>query len=201
MKIKPISILFLSFFLCIPSLTTQEEVISSNKQIVLGFIKELADSLSIYPTNRYLHLKISTHSLSEFVESIIIERLSAKEFKFFTFQCDSCTNIQLTIRKFDINYKRIIKEKPTNFIIRKVELEVVSLIKEPNSDIKPLLFVETYNDTINFENFDIVEKDGIPFTGKKPKEPENFLKKYIEPIVIIGSTALGVLLFFTIRSK
>jgi hypothetical protein len=63
-------------------------------------------------------------------------------------------------------------------------------------------------DTFNFTNIDTVAVDKVstleniafPFTlGELPPEP--FFPSLLEPIVAIGSAAVAVILFFTVRSK
>lgn len=55
-------------------------------------------------------------------------------------------------------------------------------------------------DTIDAENVGSLENSAYPFTrGKLPAEP--FLSGILEPAIVIGTAALAVILFFTIRSK
>jgi hypothetical protein len=85
--------------------------------------------------------------------------------------------------------------------VRGVELDIITLLKNSDASVVSINFKKSFSDTLTFNDIDVVERDGTPFTAPRPKEPENFLKKYFEPIVVIGSTALAILLFFTIRSK
>lgn len=55
-------------------------------------------------------------------------------------------------------------------------------------------------DTIKAENVVSLENSAYPFTrGKLPAEP--FFSGILEPAIVIGTAALAVILFFTIRSK
>ncbi len=61
-------------------------------------------------------------------------------------------------------------------------------------------FKYAFNDSIKYEEINSIENDSYPFTkGDVPSEP--FFSGLFEPIVAIGTTALAVILFFTIRSK
>ena len=61
-------------------------------------------------------------------------------------------------------------------------------------------FSYSLNDTIRFDEVAYVENESYPFTkGELPAEP--FLSGLLEPIVALSTTALAVILFFTIRSK
>ncbi len=61
-------------------------------------------------------------------------------------------------------------------------------------------FSFSFNDTIKFDEINLVENNSFEFTkGKIPAEP--FFSSLFEPIVAVGTAALAVILFFTIRSK
>lgn len=61
-------------------------------------------------------------------------------------------------------------------------------------------FNYTFQDTVNFDSINTIENSSYPFTqGKLPAEP--FFPGILEPVVAIGTAALVVILFFTIRSK
>jgi hypothetical protein len=55
-------------------------------------------------------------------------------------------------------------------------------------------------DTVNVDSVSALENSAYPFTqGKLPAEP--FFSGILEPVVAVGTAALAVILFFTIRSK
>lgn len=55
-------------------------------------------------------------------------------------------------------------------------------------------------DTVKTEDIESLENTAYAFTrGKLPAEP--FFSSILEPVVVIGTAALAVILFFTIRSK
>jgi hypothetical protein len=61
-------------------------------------------------------------------------------------------------------------------------------------------FNYSFIDTVKFDDVKNLENPAYPFTqGKLPSEP--FFSGLLEPVVIVGSAALAVILFFTIRSK
>lgn len=200
MKIK-IAALLPFFFFCICLIFPQEQLPPTNKEVLISFLNELSDTLIKNVPPKTMQLHIFRDSLSDLVESIIVSKLSNFGYRFQLSTCDTCSILQIAIENYKINYKRLIRERPTQLIFRKIEFNVVSLYKEPNLGIAPIIYNKIFSDTITTEFIDYVEREGSPFAGKKPKEPENFLKKYFEPIIIIGSSALAIFLFFTIRSK
>jgi hypothetical protein len=61
-------------------------------------------------------------------------------------------------------------------------------------------FEITRLDTIKVEDIKYLDNDSFPFTkGTIPPEP--FLSGLAEPLIAIGTAAVVVVLFFTIRSK
>ena len=61
-------------------------------------------------------------------------------------------------------------------------------------------FTFTSVDTINVNDVDKVENRSFPFTGGE-LPPEPFFSSILEPLVAVGAAAIGVLLFFSVRSK
>ncbi len=66
------------------------------------------------------------------------------------------------------------------------------------------IFTEEFNyalqDTVKTDSISSLENSGYPFTqGKLRAEP--FFSGILEPVIAVGTAALAVILFFTIRSK
>jgi hypothetical protein len=58
----------------------------------------------------------------------------------------------------------------------------------------------TYTDTVSIDDVKVIENPSFPFTqAEVPSEP--FFSSLFEPAIAIGSAALAIILFFTIRSK
>jgi len=61
-------------------------------------------------------------------------------------------------------------------------------------------FEFTKIDTVKVEDINSLENPAFPFT-QASVPPEPFLSGIAEPIIAIGTAALAVVLFFTIRSE
>ncbi len=84
------------------------------------------------------------------------------------------------------------------FIPRKISLKGNYLIKTNSASYKEFNF--SFKDTIRYDEINDVENESFPFTkGDVPSEP--FFSGLFEPVVAIGTAAMAVILFFTIRSK
>ena len=81
---------------------------------------------------------------------------------------------------------------------RKIELSgSYSISKETVSSER---YDFAYTDTVSVDNAKAIENPSFPFTQAEiPSEP--FFSGLFEPAIAIGSAALAVILFFTIRSK
>lgn len=61
-------------------------------------------------------------------------------------------------------------------------------------------FSLSYADTLVYESIEKVENKGLPFTaGNRPEAP--LFDSLLEPIVLIGSGVVAIVLFFTVRSN
>jgi hypothetical protein len=84
------------------------------------------------------------------------------------------------------------------FVPRHLILKGSFFIQDENVVYKS--FDYSFRDTIRVEEIELIENESFQFTrGKVPAEP--FLSGLIEPVIAIGTAALAVILFFTLRSK
>lgn len=87
-------------------------------------------------------------------------------------------------------------------LIRVIEIDYA--INFQDKTIKKNISKSTiqYSDFIHLDDISIVESDDYKFTkGIPPKSNLSFYKSIIEPVIILSSAALSVILFFSIRSQ
>jgi hypothetical protein len=112
----------------------------------------------------------------------------------------SVVNINFVIDNAKVEYGEIFRDGffGDYYIQRTLSLKGNYLIRYNSSFFEEYNF--TFNDSIKFDEISFVENESFSFTkGEIPSEP--FFSGLFEPIVAIGTTALAVILFFTIRSK
>jgi hypothetical protein len=81
---------------------------------------------------------------------------------------------------------------------RKIDLSGSYLISKETINSERFDF--TYTDTVSVDDVKVIENPSFPFTQAEiPSEP--FFSSLFEPAIAIGSAALAIILFFTIRSK
>ena len=113
---------------------------------------------------------------------------------------DGKVNISYVLDKAKVNYGDIFRDGifGSYLMPRKVEISGNYLIKNNTFSYKE--FNYKYLDTVKVDNVKTLENISYPFTqGNIPTEP--FFSSLFEPLVAIGTAAIAVFLFFTIRSK
>lgn len=113
---------------------------------------------------------------------------------------DGKVNISYVLDKAKVNYGDIFRDGifGSYLMPRKVEISGNYLIKNNTFSYKE--FNYKYLDTVKVDNVKTLENISYPFTqGNIPAEP--FFSSLFEPLVAIGTAAIAVFLFFTIRSK
>jgi hypothetical protein len=120
--------------------------------------------------------------------------------KFIAAENKNAEKINYIINNARVEYGEIFRDGffGDYFISRKLFLDGNFLIKRSSPFYKEFNF--SFTDTIRYNEIKDVENDSFPFTkGEVPSEP--FFSGLFEPVVAIGTAALAVILFFSIRSK
>lgn len=146
----------------------------------VGVVLNLGDSYSIF-SNRIIHTLTSSG-------------------RKITDDKNGDVNVNYVIDEISVEYGEIFRDGlfgdylvPRNLQLRGNYLldGSLSLFRE---------FVYSFTDTIKYDEIDLVENESFEFTkGKVPAEP--FFTSLLEPVVAVGTAALAVILFFTIRSR
>jgi hypothetical protein len=92
------------------------------------------------------------------------------------------------------------RKKGRRTIDRSVGLRLSYLLTNRNSRvIADSTCFRSFSDEIAYSDLDAVETESIPLTkGKRPRQ--SWIRRYAEPIVVAGATAVAVYLFFNVRS-
>jgi len=108
--------------------------------------------------------------------------------------------VHYSIEKASVNYGEMFRDGFLGdyLVPRKIKLEGLYSIINENVNVYDFNYSSV--DTVFADNLDTIENKSLPFTeGKHPTEP--FFSSLFEPLIAVGSAALAVILFFTIRSK
>jgi hypothetical protein len=165
-------------------------LVDSSVNDFLSQIPETEDSVE-------LELNLG-ESYSIFENKIIADLYSSG--KFLAEKNNNAQHINYIIDDAKVEYGEISRDGffGDYFIPRKISLKGNYLVRINSASFKEFNYL--FNDTIRYDEIKDVENESFPFTkGDVPSEP--FFSGLFEPIVAIGTAALAVILFFTIRSK
>ena len=187
-----VSLFILSFFSC----SAQEK---TNLQIYSALVDSSASELtSFLPDSvKKISIEMNTGTSFQVFNSEIISFLTNKE---YTLSPNAPFRLQYYIKNASVNYGDIYRDGILGdyFVPR-----LITLSGNFNLYGKSFItqdFEFSKKDTVNLDSVRTIENPAYPFTqGKLPPEP--FFSGLLEPIVAVGTTALAVILFFTIRSK
>lgn len=110
------------------------------------------------------------------------------------------TNINFIIDNAGVRYGEIFRDGffGEYLIPRSISLKGNYLAQGNSAGFRE--FNYSFTDTIKYDDIKYVENQSYAFTtGAIPSEP--FFSGLLEPVVAIGTAALAIILFFTIRSK
>ncbi len=110
------------------------------------------------------------------------------------------SNINFTITNISVKYSEPIKESffGDYSIGRNIYIEGSFLYSGTNTDL--VTFNKTYSDFIPYSLIKETEDVSLPFTkGEIPETP--LFSTILEPAIIVGSAAVVVYLFFSVRGK
>ncbi|MGQ9819286.1 MAG: hypothetical protein ACUVQ1_05105 [Candidatus Kapaibacteriales bacterium] len=172
-------------------------------KLSLQFIDYFENEIrSSYPQHdSIINFSILKNSYSPYFETILVAELSKKGWRIRSYELDNSidtsTYYTFAIFSFDIYYKILKEDK----VERNIIIDFRCTENHPTSYLRPINKDITFSDTIPEELINYIEKEGSPFNAPKPKDEATILEKFIEPIAIIGASALVILLFFSIRSN
>lgn len=111
---------------------------------------------------------------------------------------NSLVTIKLNIEDFQIQYIESNDE-----LTRIIDINATLHFLEKNGEIKLLDKLNTsYKDQLSVEDVSAVENSLFPFTqGNKPKPKKSLFEEIIEPVIIVSTAIITVVLFFSVRTK
>lgn len=139
---------------------------------------------------------------SWYIESGILEKLLLLSIKAKT-DGTSPVLFEFGLRDVRIEYSNVRKEWlfGSRVVDRTIQLRLAAKIVDRRvGEVKlSTEFSDSQTDTINLSDVSSVENPNIPMTkGQLPRQ--GFLSNFAEPLVIVGSVAVAVLLLFNVRS-
>jgi hypothetical protein len=192
---------FLTLIICgiIPLFSQTKTNLDVFKVLVDSSISEALVNISDSPKDIFLDIKLApAHSI---FENQIFESVKAQKNNIST-TSNSLENISLSysIENAVVNYGEVFRDGflGDHFTARKIFLSGSYRFQDKEMKVKDFYFQSI--DTVKFDEIQTLENSSYPFTkGEIPSEP--FLSNLFEPLVAVGTAAVVIALFFTVRSK
>jgi hypothetical protein len=169
------------------------------KVLVDSSVSEALVNISDSPRDIFLDIKLAP-AYSIF-ENQIFKSIKEQKNNIST-SSNSPGNISLSysIENAVVNYGEVFRDGflGEHFTERKIFLSGNYRFQDKEMKVKDFYFQSI--DTVKFDEIQTLENSSYPFTkGEIPAEP--FLSNLFEPLVAVGTAAVVIALFFTVRSK
>lgn len=111
------------------------------------------------------------------------------------------TKLEHTIKNIRVEYSNPYKDGFFGDLLIERTIKIdANLILSDKSGIKTFDMNDLYKDTIEVESIGRIENTAIPFTQSTiPELP--FFSNLMEPIIVVGTLIVTIILFFTVRGK
>lgn len=185
-------IFLLSFFTCKAqgksNLQVFNQLIDSSLTKVTSFIPD---------TVRTINLQLMEGTYAVF-NSQVITKLTAQGYN--PVNNDKSYKLQYVISEATVSYGDLFRDGFLGQYKVPRRLQLSGSGNLTGGSITTHNFNFTYADTIAVDSISTYENQAYPFThARLPSEP--FFSGLLEPVIVVGTAALAVILFFTIRSK
>ncbi len=176
---------------------------TTNLNIIDSLLKEsYSQSFEKFYLNNQdtLCFMFSDMVFSDYYEKSLIDYAFANNIKLKKVKSNQLNESYIKIMPviLDISY-----QENLNNYIRIITLNFSAVEIYPNGEINSKFDKKfNYTDTLKESDLRFIENEAFPISKGKKKDKElGFLDKILEPVIIVATSALTVILFFTVRSK
>lgn len=186
--------LFLSFSCYCQPQSNLDILLEASRQ----YFEKITTKVSVAECSE-ISLQLSGHPAAPLLRNSIIHQFSHLR---FTDNLDTSPCVlSMSIEKFEVWYYAT---SSADTVLRIFSLRILPVLRNSNSQLITLPLLDTsFSIPCLRSELPYVEKPSYPFTTAPPPAIPNssFWKQFWEPILIISSSILAVLLFFTVRSQ
>lgn len=173
----------------------------TNLEITLQLIEKTISQIdSLVDKKNEFNFSFTSPDSYSFLKSKVADSFIKKSYTLK--DLDSLQNkIEYSIHNIKVNYSDPFKDRffGSIYVQREVVLNGAALISN-SGKIASIQLNQTFNDTIAIDQIDYIEDRGIPFTQAITPEIPLF-SNLLEPIIVVGTLIVTIILFFTVRSK
>lgn len=175
----------------------------SNLEIIYSLIDRSAvKTESAIGAKQNIYLDITAPQTLDVLKPRIQEAFNSKGYLLLSRKDDVHKSVSYTLVSAKIEYKDSFSDGlfGGTMLLREVNLAGFVSIENGDGIIKPLQFWESSTDTVKLDELNSIENQTLPFTqAQVPSLP--LLSNLWEPIIVIGTLIVTVILLFTVRSK
>lgn len=132
------------------------------------------------------------------LEQKLVTKFNENDISVFSKATNENTKLSLNIIQFKTEF---LEHSNSDSLIRITMIKSYPVVENINGQLIDLKINEiAVSDTITYDNLESLQGTSKGFDLAEVPEQNKFYKKYIEPIIIIGSAAVAIILFFTVRS-
>lgn len=203
MKSKNLIKIFLLFTVLILSAGYAGGQSLSNFESIVRLIDSSVSKISgSAPSVSEISIEITVPDNYQILKSDILNSFAGK-FKSVSDKKSGTGNfIRYDLKNADVNYTNMFRDGFLGSLKVEREISIAGSFLLFDEDVieKSEGFEFAVKDTVDVDNVALLENPALPFTQSElPEEP--FLSGLLEPVVAIGSAAMAVIIFFTVRSK
>jgi hypothetical protein len=176
---------------------------TTNLEIIKNLVGEsVAQADSILKVKAHISLSVETAQPLEVLKPIVYDAFNKKGYILKSDMAAATQVIDYSIISTKVDYKNSFSDGifGGTMLVREIQLNGSLVIKGEDKTVRPLQFIQTHLDTIKLEDISIAENQTLPFThAQLPSLP--LLSNLWEPIIVVGTLTVTVILLFTVRSK
>ena len=196
--IKIFSVFIFCLIFCVSVFSQTKTNLDIFYTLVDSSVKNMSDEIP--PSQNKINLSLILGNVYSIFNNQIISTLIKKNKSIVDSSMQNVVKVNYVIDVADLKYGEMFRDGflGEEKIPRFFKLKGNYLIENNEANVKK--FEYTYTDTINVDEISDVENLSYPFTRSDvPAEP--FFSNIWEPVIAIGSAAIAVYLFFSVRSK
>ena len=175
----------------------------TNMQVFYSLVDSSVAKINQKISTADIKISFTTGSYFDVFQNQVIsdfEKLNRKILPGTDNDSSEVTKVNYTIENASVKYGEMERDGFLGDFIMPREIELSGSYSINNKIINAESFKVTKIDTVAVDDVGAIEDPSYSFTrGNVPPEP--FLSSLLEPVIAIGSAAVAVILFFTVRSK
>ncbi|NJD21836.1 MAG: hypothetical protein FIA82_04080 [Melioribacter sp.] len=199
MKTKPFIIPILFLFISVPTIAQTQ----TNLDVIYKLIdRSVSRADSILGTKQTINLSFTSSPALDVLKPKIFKTFSDNGYLLTTSTVESNPAVNYTVTSLKVEYKNPFSDGLFGGLMleREVSLNYSLTITGTDKAIKTFSYTENQTDTVKLDEISGLENQTLPFTQSSiPSTP--LLSNLWEPIIVVGTLIVTIVLLFSIRSK